>query len=81
MSPNDGLHNDYITKPWYLGGHACRVRWHDDFDALGYVLVCSYPMCGKLAWQGLKAKHESKYLLVLKKQGRSEDILCMLRTT
>jgi casein kinase I homolog HRR25 len=47
----------------------------DDLEALGYMLV--YFMRGRLPWQGLKAKRDAKYLLVLeKKQGTSANELC-----
>src|ERR1700712_3693685 len=47
----------------------------DDLEALGYMLV--YFMRGRLPWQGLQAKRDVKYLLVLeKKQATSASELC-----
>jgi hypothetical protein len=44
-------------------------------EALGYMLM--YFVRGRLPWQGLKAKRDAKYLLVLeKKQATSASELC-----
>ncbi|OAG37813.1 hypothetical protein AYO21_07919 [Fonsecaea monophora] len=76
---------DVKARPPQLLG-TCRyasIRGHlgipqsrrDDLEALGYMLV--YFLRGSLPWQGLKAKPEDKYLLVLeKKQATSTSELC-----
>ncbi|KAK5550542.1 hypothetical protein LTR46_011460 [Exophiala xenobiotica] len=76
--------NETARPPQLLG--TCRyasINGHlgiaqsrrDDLEALGYMLV--YFIRGRLPWQGLKAKRDAKYLLVLeKKQATSASELC-----
>ncbi|KAK5442638.1 hypothetical protein LTS15_010956 [Exophiala xenobiotica] len=62
----------YASIKGHLGIAQSR---RDDLEALGYMLV--YFIRGRLPWQGLKAKRDVKYLLVLeKKQGTSAHDLC-----
>ncbi|KAK5203065.1 hypothetical protein LTR41_011187 [Exophiala xenobiotica] len=84
-APGSTPTRDITARPPQLLG-TCRyasIRGHlgiaqsrrDDLEALGYMLV--YFIRGRLPWQGLKAKRDAKYLLVLgKKQGTSAHDLC-----
>ncbi|KAK5202497.1 hypothetical protein LTR41_011751 [Exophiala xenobiotica] len=69
----------WVTRQLFsrvLEGQLTLLAAQYDLEALGYMLV--YFIRGRLPWQGLKAKLDAKYLLVLeKKQATSASELCV----